>query len=320
MQGGRQCLRCYEATRGALWSQLVSACYVLAMNRLLIKEKLDRLLSSSSTTLTTGVYDPLSAKLAERAGFEAVMLSGYSVAATHLGVPDFGLLTQTEMLSVARRTVAATRMAVLVDGDTGHGGPLNVMRMVTELVEMGAAGIFLEDQVWPKRCGHMRDKTVVAAEEHATKIRAAVEARGDHPFLIVGRTDARAPLGLDEALRRGNLYREAGADLVFVEAPQSIEELRTIRSSVAGPILANMVEGGHTPLVSQQELREIGFEAVVFPLTALLAATKAIEIALGRLRADGTSQAIESTLTGFDEFGDVVGLEQNYELEARFRS
>jgi 2-methylisocitrate lyase-like PEP mutase family enzyme len=288
-----------------------------------LSSKLSELLSADSTTLTTGVYDPLSAKLAERAGFQAVMLSGYSVAAAYLGVPDFGLLSQTEMLDVARRTVAATDMAVLVDGDTGYGGPLNVQRHVRELTAMGAAGVFLEDQVWPKRCGHMRDKAVIPAEEHAEKIRAAVEARGESrrgEFLIVGRTDARAPLGLDEALRRGNLYREAGADVVFVEAPQSIDELHAIRRSVDGPILANMVEGGRTPLLGREELREIGFEAVVFPLTALLASTRAIEVALARLQKDGHSRAIETELKSFDEFGEVVGLEDHYREEARFRS
>ncbi|MFT4569521.1 MAG: methylisocitrate lyase [Hyphomicrobiaceae bacterium] len=290
-----------------------ATCYGRSM-----RDRIQSLLSPSSISLTTGVFDPLSAMIAERAGFEAVMLSGYSVAGSYLGKPDFGLLTQSEMIDVARRTVAATKMAVLVDGDTGGGGALNVMRLVEELASMGAAGVFLEDQKWPKRCGHMRDKVVVSAEEHAEKISAAKQARSDRPFVIVGRTDARAPLGLEEAIRRGNAYREAGADIVFIEAPQSIDELRTIRSEISGPLLANMVEGGKTPLLSASELAELGFEIVVFPVTGILAVARALETAFTRLRSDGTSAAVSDALMGFDEFGTLVGLNEAYTVDERF--
>jgi methylisocitrate lyase len=283
-----------------------------------MRDRIEALLSPAKISLTTGVYDPLSAMLAERAGFEAVMLSGYSVAGSYLGRPDFGLLTQTEMLDVARRTVAATGMAVLLDGDTGGGGALNVMRLVDEAVAMGAAGVFLEDQRWPKRCGHMRDKAVVDAEEHVEKIQAAVEARGDRPFVIVGRTDARGPLGLEEALRRGRLYREAGADVVFVEAPRDLDELRTIRAELPGPLLANMVEGGVTELASIDVLAAIGFEIVVFPVTGILAAARALEAAYRHLRAHGTSAGLGEALMGFEEFGRLVGLEESYAVAERF--
>lgn len=282
-------------------------------------ERLNSLLAGPAC-LTTGVYDPLSAKLAEQAGFSAAMLSGYSVAATYLGEPDFGILTQSEILDVARRTVRSVAMPILVDGDTGHGGALNVMRMVRELVAMGAAGIFLEDQCWPKRCGHMRDKTVVAAEEHVEKLRAAVEARNGADLIIVGRTDARAPLGLEEAIGRGNAYRDAGADLVFVEAPDSEEELKTIRAEIPGPLLLNIVEGGHTPLLSRQRVAELGFEVVVYPLTGLLASARALQRAYTQLARDGESTALNNDMMGFDEFGELLGLNEAYATDTRFKS
>lgn len=285
-----------------------------------MRESLQALLRPESISLTTGVFDPLSAKLAERAGFRAVMLSGYSVAGSYLGKPDFGILTQTEVLDVARRTVAATQMEVLVDGDTGGGGALNVMRLVDELLAMDAGGVFLEDQRWPKRCGHMRDKVVVEVSEHVEKLQAAREARGDGDLLIVGRTDARAPLGLDEAIRRGNAYRDAGADIVFVEAPRDIDELRTIRKEIEGPLLANMVEGGKTELLTAADLEKLGYEIVVFPVTGILAVARALESAFAQLRANGSSASLGSALMGFEEFGSVVGLDESYETASRFES
>ena len=271
-------------------------------------------------TLSVGVWDALSAKLAERAGFEMLFVSGFAVAGTQLGEPDFGLLTQTEVLDAARRIVRAVRVPVIVDGDTGHGGPLNVQRIVRELVAIGAAGILLEDQVWPKRCGHMRGKEVIAAEEHAQKIRAAVEARAGANFKILGRTDARAPLGLDEAIRRGRLYREAGADWIFVEAPQSRDELARIGREVPGPLMANMVEGGKTPILGRAELAELGFEYVVYPLTGLLAAARALERAFEDLVKSGTSADETRTKMGFDEFTALVGLDETYATAERFKA
>ncbi len=271
-------------------------------------------------TLSVGVWDALSAKLAERAGFELLFVSGFAVAGTQLGEPDFGLLTQTEMLETARRIVRAVRIPVIVDGDTGHGGPLNVQRLVRELLALGASGMLLEDQVWPKRCGHMQGKEVIRAEEHVQKIRAAVEARAGASFTILGRTDARAPLGLDEAIRRGRMYREAGADLIFVEAPQSREELARIGREVPGPLMANMVEGGKTPILGRQELRDLGFEYVVYPLTGLLAASRAMERVFAELVATGMSAEDTKAKFGFEEFGDLVGLEQRYATAERFKA
>lgn len=271
-------------------------------------------------TLSVGVWDALSAKLAERAGFELLFVSGFAVAGTQLGEPDFGLLTQTEVLEAARRIVRAVRVPVIVDGDTGHGGPLNVQRIIRELVEIGAAGMLLEDQVWPKRCGHMQGKEVIRAEEHVQKIRAAVEARAGASFTILGRTDARAPLGLDEAIRRGRIYREAGADLIFIEAPQSRDEIARIGREVPGPLMANMVEGGRTPILGQAELRELGFEYVVYPLTGLLAASRAMERAFAELVKTGVSADDATSKMGFDEFTGIVGLDEKYETASRFKA
>ena len=270
--------------------------------------------------LSVGVWDALSAKLAERAGFELLFLSGFAVAGTRLGEPDFGLLTQTEMLETARRAIAGVQVPVIVDGDTGHGGPLNVQRLVRELVGMGAGGVLLEDQVWPKRCGHMRGKEVIAAEQHVQKLRAAVDARGGAKLSLIGRTDARAPLGLDEAIRRGRMYREAGADVIFVEAPQSRDELARIGREVPGPLMANMVEDGATPVLPQDELRALGYEYVVYPLTGLLSAARALERAFRELAAKGTSARDAESRMSFDEFTSLVGLVEKYAAAERYKS
>ncbi len=272
-----------------------------------------------SPRLSVGVFDALSARLAQRAGFELLFLSGYAVAGTSLGEPDFGLLTQTEILDVARRVISAVETPLIVDGDTGHGGPLNVQRLVTQLAALGAGGVLLEDQVWPKRCGHMQGKQVIGRDEHVQKIRAAVDARGDANLLIVGRTDARAPNGLDDAIDRGCAYREAGADVIFVEAPQSREELERIGKEVPGPLMANMVEGGATPILSADELAQLGFEYIVYPLTGLLAAARAMERAYGELAASGHGSDDPKTKMSFEEFTDVVGLPEKYALAERYK-
>jgi len=278
------------------------------------------LLSDRSISLTTGVFDPLSARIAERAGFAAAMLSGYSVAATLLGEPDIGILSQTEMLEVARRTVSAVRMPILVDGDTGGGGVLNVQRLVRELVGMGAAGVFLEDQVWPKRCGHMRGKSVVPMQEHVEKLRAAAEAKGDADFIIVGRTDARAVHGLEDAIRRAHAYKAAGADVLFVEAPQSVEEMRRITGELPPPLLVNMVEGGQTPLLPLGELEGLGFEIAVYPVSAVLALGRTLERVYGYLARQGDTAGIGGELMGFDEFAQLLGIEERRASAERFGS
>jgi methylisocitrate lyase len=270
--------------------------------------------------VSAGVWDVLSAKLAEQAGFKTVVLSGYGVAASHLGEPDFGLLTQTEILDVARRVCRAVGIRVIVDGDTGFGGPLNVLHMVESLVQMGAAGVILEDQTWPKRCGHMRGKSVVPMEEHVAKIRAAVDVRDrlQESFIITARTDARGPLGLDEAIRRGNAYREAGASIIFVEAPESEAELERIANEIPGLKTLNNIEGGKTPIVSLDRAHELGFVSVGFVMTGLYAVARTLQQAYRHLLEHGDSKGFEDRMMSFEEFGEVVGLESKYALDEKF--
>lgn len=269
--------------------------------------------------LAPGVYDALSAKIARRAGFEAMFVSGYGVSATSLGEPDIGLLTQTEILDAASRICRSVDCPVIVDADTGYGGVSNVQRTVRELIQAGAKGCFLEDQVWPKRCGHMAGKKVVPMEEHVQKLRAALEARGDADFFIVARTDAReATDSLDEALRRAKAYKAAGVDGVFVEAPRGLEELRRVAASVEPPFVANMLEGGVTPILDRAELERLGFRIAVFPLTGLFAQARALTDVFTHLRAAGTTRDIVDRLITFHEFHHLVDLERHHALDKRF--
>jgi methylisocitrate lyase len=277
------------------------------------------LVAAGQIMVVPGAYDALSARIAERAGFPAVVLTGYGLAASQLGEPDFGLLTQTEVLDAARRVVSAVGIAVIVDGDTGYGGPLNVQRMVRELVAMGARGVLLEDQRWPKRCGHMRGKEVIAAEEHAAKIRAAVDARGDARFAITARTDALETHGLDEAIRRARLYKEAGATVLFVEGPRTVEELRRVGAELPPPLAVNLIEGGRTPLCSLEELAEMGFFSVGFVLSGLYAAARALDETYREIRRAGTTARLAERLMSFDEFNELIGVEQRYREDGRYR-
>jgi methylisocitrate lyase len=279
-----------------------------------------RLIQERKIVLVAGVYDALSAKLAERAGFHSVVVTGYGVSAALLGEPDFGLLTQTEMVDAARRICRAVKIPVVVDGDTGYGGALNVRRMVEELIQAGARGLILEDQTWPKRCGHMRGKSVIALEEHVQKIRAAREAIGERTFLITARTDARDPLGLDEAIRRGKAYKEAGAHLIFVEAPKSMEEMRRIAKEVPPPLVINMIEGGQTPILPLEEVQALGFLSVGYVLTGLFAAAKALDQAYRRLLREGSSLGFQDALMPFDEFTGLLGLEEKYQLDEKYQA
>ncbi len=267
-----------------------------------------------------GVYDGLTTRLADRAGFEILFAGGFSVAATLLGEPDFGYLTQTDMAATAQRMCRLTDKPILVDADTGYGNPLSTMRTVELWHSAGAAGLFLEDQVWPKRCGHMSGKEVVDRDEWLLKLKAVISARPEHDLFLVARTDARAVIGLDEAIERGKAARDLGVDAVFVEAPQSVEEMEKIATAIPGPKVANMVEGGRTPLLGPDELHDLGFDLIVHPLTALLASAKAIGDAYRNLRLAGTSKESTADLLSFDEFNDVIGLDGYYALDKKFRN
>jgi len=278
-------------------------------------ERIRRLLGDERPIVMGGVYDGVSARLADRAGFEVLFMGGFSVAATLLGEPDIGLLTQTEMADAARRVCRLTALPVLVDADTGYGNALNVARTVELYQSAGAAGLFLEDQVWPKRCGHMRGKRVVERDEWLTKLRAVVEVRGAGDMFLVARTDARAVHGLDEAIARGLAAREAGADAVFIEAPESVEEMERIGREIPGPKVANMVEHGRTPLLTPDELHDLGFDLIVTPLAGLLASAKALEDTYATLREHGTMRGHLRRLMPFEDFNDLVGVERHRDLE-----
>jgi 2-methylisocitrate lyase-like PEP mutase family enzyme len=280
--------------------------------------RIQKILNETGALALPGVFDTLSARIAARAGFPMAFVSGYSVAATAIGEPDFGLLTQTEMVERARHICRAAAIPVLVDADTGYGNPLNVHRTVTQLIAAGAAGCFLEDQVWPKRCGHMQGKQVIARDEYVQKIRAAVDARADHDFFIVARTDALAVAGMDEAIARVEAAREAGASASFVEAPQSVEQLQEIGRRSPSPNVANMIEGGRTPLLPTEQLREMGFHIILYPLAGLFSAAHAMQIMFDKLRADGTTAGQEQRLMDFAEFNELIGVEEKYALARRY--
>ena len=279
-----------------------------------------RYLSEKGQLVMPGVFDALCAKIAARAGFEVIFITGYSLSATLLGEPDFGLLTQTEVVSAAQRICSVVDTPVIVDADTGYGNAINVIRTVHDLIRAGAAGMFLEDQIWPKRCGHMKGKQVIPLDEQLKKLRAAIEARNDHDFYIVARTDARQALGLAEAIARGIAFKEAGADAVFVEAPENKEEMKEIASHVPGPLVANMLERGVTPLMDPQELKDLGFDLIVWPLAPLYSIAKSLTDVYSTLRREGSTTKILDRLMPFDEFNEIVGLEEKYSLDQRFRS
>jgi methylisocitrate lyase len=281
-------------------------------------EMVEHLLKEKGQLIMPGVYDALSAKIASRTGFEVIFITGYSLAATLLGEPDFGLLTQTEVVAASRRICSVVDTPVIVDADTGYGNALNVMRTVHDLRRAGAAGMFLEDQVWPKRCGHMKGKQVIPLIEQLKKLKAAIEAKDGRPFFIVARTDARQSLGLDEAISRGVAFKEAGADAVFIEAPESRDEMKEIARRVPGPLVANMLERGVTPLMGPQELKDLGFELIVWPLAPLYGVAQSLTEVYGTLRRQGSTVAILDRLMPFNKFNEIVGLEEKYALDKKY--
>ncbi len=297
------------------------------MARLLDNQRADgpsqlrALLAGSEIILAPGAYDALSARLIEAAGFPAVYMTGFGTSASLLGRPDVGLLTMPEMVDNARRIVEAVGVPVIADADTGYGNPINVIRTVQEYERAGVAAIHIEDQVAPKKCGHMEGKQVIPADEMVEKVRAAVAARRSPDFTIIARTDARAVEGMESALDRAQRYREAGADVLFVEAPQSEAEIEAIaRALPDAPLLFNWAEGGKTPPVDARRLREWGFRIAIFPISALLVATRAIQEAMAQIRQAGTPQPLMERLPRFNEFTDFIGLPEIRELERRFKA
>jgi 2,3-dimethylmalate lyase len=281
--------------------------------------RLKELLAHAPPVLAPGAYDALTARLVEEAGFPAVYMTGFGTAAARLGRPDVGLVTMTEMVDTAKRMNEAVSIPVIADADTGYGNPINVIRTVREYEAVGVAAIQIEDQEWPKKCGHMEDKRVIPAADMVEKVRAAAAARRSEDFLVIARTDARAVLGVDEALDRARRYRDAGADLLFVEALESEDEIARAAAALGDvPLVFNWAEGGKTPPLELERLRQLGFRLAIFPISTLLTTVRAVGDVLARIRAAGTPLPVLAELPTFSEFLDFIGLPEIQDLERRF--
>jgi len=290
------------------------------MNRVKKTTTLKKLILSKKVLVMPGAYDALSAKIIEKANFKAIQCSGYGIAASLLGKPDVGILSMSEMLNQTRNICSAVDIPIMADGDTGFGNAINVYYTVQAFEAAGAAGINLEDQTFPKKCGHMNGKEVILMEEMVQKIRAAVDAKKDKDFIINARTDSIAVHGIEEAIKRGNAYAKAGADLIFVEAPRTIEDIKYLIKNIKAPVSINMTSGGKTPLVSIKELQEIGVARISIPVTAIFAAAKAIEKAMNIINVEGflpTVNHLEDIAT-FKQFTDLVGLPEVKRMERKY--
>ena len=273
----------------------------------------------SKSLVIPGVYDAIGAKIVEKVGFEAMFQTGYGTSATLLGMPDYGFIGSTETVDNARRICHAVSVPVIVDADTGYGNALSVDKLVRELEASGASGIFLEDQKWPKRCGHMQGKEVIPKDEYAEKLQAAINARSNEDFIIVARTDARATEGLDKAIERGLYYNKIGADVIFIEAPKTIQEMKKIGNAINAPLVANMIEGGATPISSASQLREMGYKIILYPLSVLFSNTYATLQILKELKRAGTTKKLQKRMVNFDQFNDIVELSKYKKLEKQYR-
>jgi carboxyvinyl-carboxyphosphonate phosphorylmutase len=282
-------------------------------------KNLKNMLKSKKPLVIPGVYDALGAKIAQKVGFDAMFQTGYGTSATLFGMPDYGFIGAAETVDNARRICRAVTVPVIVDSDTGYGNALSVWKLVKELESAGASGIFLEDQKWPKRCGHMQGKEIVSQEEYTEKLSAAIDARENKDFIIVARTDARATEGLDEAIERGKQNKETGADAVFVEAPRSIDEMKKIGKEINAPLVANMIEGGATPLSSAETLSKMGFNIILYPLSVLYANTFATMNILTELKNTGNTTKYKQKVVNFDQFNDLVELPKFRKMEEKYK-
>lgn len=281
-------------------------------------KNLKSMLKANKPLVIPGVYDAIGAKIAEKVGFEAMFQTGYGTSATLFGMPDYGFIGATETIDNARRICRAVSVPVIVDSDTGYGNALSVWKLVKELESAGASGIFLEDQRWPKRCGHMQGKEVITQEEYTEKLGAAIDSRQSKDFIIVARTDARAIEGLDAAIERGLQNKKTGADAIFIEAPRSLEEMKTIGKAINAPLVANMIEGGATPINSAETLHKLGFKIILYPLSVLFANTFATMSILKELKKTGTTAKFKQKVVNFDQFNDLVELPKFQKLEKKY--
>ncbi|MFZ9994269.1 MAG: isocitrate lyase/PEP mutase family protein [Steroidobacteraceae bacterium] len=281
--------------------------------------RLKQKLNAGEFILAPGVFDMMSTMLAQRVGFDAVYASGFWLTASYLGIPDAGLATYTDMLDRVSRVVEKSTAPVIADADTGFGGLLNVQHTVRGYERAGVSAIQIEDQEFPKKCGHTPYRRVVPIEDMVAKVRVAVDSRSTDDFLIIARTDARTGLGFDEAVRRGQAYAEAGADVVFVESLQSEEEMREACSLIRAPLIANMSDGGKTPIRSVNELKALGYRLAIWPAMAALSASYAMEHAMLNLKENGTSLGDGPSLFSFDEFCKMVGFGAVWQFEERWK-
>lgn len=277
---------------------------------------LRQMMTGKQIVVAPGAHDALTAKIIEQVGFSAVYMTGYGQAASHLGKPDVGLLTLTEMVARASNIVEAVNVPVIADADTGFGNAVNVMRTLREYEKAGVAAIQLEDQVAPKKCGHMTGRQVVSKEEMVGKIKAAADVRTDPDLMIIARTDARTVHGIGEALERAKAYEEAGADILFIESPETVEEMKQITTSFKVPVLANMVEGGRTPFLPVQDLQGLGYDLVIFPTASTYLVTKALTRLMTVLKDTGTTASLIPEMITFEEFNDLIGLTKIREIES----
>ncbi len=276
-------------------------------------------LRAKELLVAPGVFDGISARIADQMGFEALYMTGYGTVASHLGLPDAGIATYSDMVGRVAAIAHGTATPLIADGDTGYGGLLNVQYTVRGYEAAGAVAIQLEDQEFPKKCGHMLGRRVVAVEDMVDKVKVAVASRESSDFLIIARTDARTTLGLDEALRRAEAYAKAGADILFVESPESVEEMRTIGRSFDKPLMANMVEGGRTPILDRKTLEEIGYSIAIFPALGFLAAGEALRQAYRQLKEKGSSVGANVPLYKFSEFSELMGFGAVSEFDKTYR-
>lgn len=280
--------------------------------------KMRELLNTKKMVVAPGAHDAMTAKIIGRLEFDAVYMTGYGQSASHLGQPDVGLMTMSEMVARAANIVEAAGVPVIADADTGFGNAVNVMRTVREYEKAGVAVIQLEDQVMPKKCGHMIGREIIPMDEMVGKIKAAVDTRVNPDFMIMARTDARTIMGIEEAIKRGQAYKEAGADIVFIESPESIEEMKMINAQIEGYTLANMVEGGRTPLLKNKELEAIGYNLTIYPTASIYVAMKAMVDLWTALKNDDTTANVMDKMVTFAEFNDLIGLDAIREIERNY--
>ena len=276
-------------------------------------------LKQKELVVAPGIFDMISVKVADQVGFNALYMTGYGITASYLGLPDAGIATYTDMVGRIQQINTISRTPLIADGDTGYGGLLNVQHTVRGYEAAGAAAIQIEDQEFPKKCGHLLGRRVIPLQDMVAKIKVAVESRSSSDFLIIARTDARTAHGLDEALRRAEAFDKAGADVLFIESPETVEEMETIGRSFDKPLFANLVEGGRTPLLDKKTLEEIGYSIAIFPALGFLAAANALRQAYAKLKADGSSDAIDVPLYPFEEFSALMGFDEVTAFDAKYR-